>query len=147
MELGRRCKQLGALLIAILPVAIATVAARAENGERKTAVISFGLSSEQDVFRNEASGAASVIAKRFGGDPVIVRFNTRKSGEATIEALAETLETAGKRIEPSTDVLFLILTSHGSPDGLDVTVGRRRTTLTPLRLRTCSTKPVCSTRR
>jgi hypothetical protein len=44
------------------------------------------------------------------------------------------LETAGKRIESSTDVLFLILTSHGSPDGLDVTVGRRRTTLTPSRL-------------
>ena len=134
MELSRQFKQLGALLIAILPVVIATVAARAENGERKTAVISFGLSSEQDVFRNEASGAASVVAKRFGGDPVIVRFNTNKSGEATIEALAETLETAGKRIEPSTDVLFLILTSHGSPDGLDVTVGRRRTTLTPSRL-------------
>jgi hypothetical protein len=35
-----------------------------------------------------APGAASVVANRFGGDPVIVRFNTRKSGDATIEALA-----------------------------------------------------------
>jgi hypothetical protein len=65
-----------------------------------------------DVFRSEATGAARIVASRFGGDPVIVRF----------EALATTLETTGKRIEPSTDVLFLILTSHGSPDGLDVTV-------------------------
>src|SRR5262249_120469 len=38
-------------------------------------------------------------------------------------------------IEPSTDVLFLILTSHGSPDGLAVTAGRRRTTLTPSKLK------------
>jgi hypothetical protein len=134
MELNRRFKQLSALLVVILAVVIATVAARAENGARKTAVISFGLSSEQDVFRNEATGAASVVANRFGGDPVIVRFNTRKSGNATIEALAETLETVGSRIESSTDVLFLILTSHGSAAGLDVTVGRRRTTLTPSRL-------------
>jgi hypothetical protein len=134
MELNRQFKQLGTLLTAILAVVTATVAALAENGVRKTAVISFGLSSEQNVFRSEATGAASVVANRFGGDPVIVRFNTRKSGDATIEALAATLETAGKRIDSSTDVLFLILTSHGSSDGLDVTVGRKRTTLTPSRL-------------
>jgi hypothetical protein len=32
------------------------------------------------------------------------------------------------------DVLFLILTSHGSPDGLAVVAGRRQETLTPPRL-------------
>ncbi len=101
---------------------------------RNTAVVSFGLSGEQDVFRSEATGAASILASRFGADPVIVRFNTRKNGDATVEALAATLETTGKRIEPSTDVLFLILTSHGSPDGLAVTAGRRSTTLTPSKL-------------
>jgi hypothetical protein len=78
--------------------------------------------------------AASVVAKQFGGDPVIVRFNTRKSGDATIESLAATLESAGKRLDSSTDVLFAILTSHGSPEGLDVTIGRKSTTLTPPRL-------------
>jgi hypothetical protein len=35
-----------------------------------------------------ALGAASVVANRFGGDPVVGRFNTRKSGGAAIEALA-----------------------------------------------------------
>jgi hypothetical protein len=134
MELNRRLKQLGTSLVAILAVVMATVATPAENGARKTAVVSFGLSGEQDVFRNEATGAASVVANRFGGDPVVVRFNTRKSGDATIEALAETLEMAGSRTESSTDVLFLILSSHGSRDGLDVAAGRRRTTLTPSRL-------------
>ena len=92
---------------------------------RKVSVVSFGLFGGQDVFRSEATGAAAVVASRFGGDPVVVRFNTRKSSDATIEALSTTLETAGKRIESSTGVLFLILTSHGSPDGLVVTVGRK----------------------
>jgi hypothetical protein len=32
------------------------------------------------------------------------------------------------------DVLFLILTSHGSPDGLAVVAGRQQETLTPPRL-------------
>jgi Peptidase C13 family len=134
MELNRQFKKLGTLLIAILAAVTATAAALAENGVRKTAVISFGLSSEQDVFRSEATGAASIVASRFGGDPAIVRFNTRKSGDATIEALAAALETAGKRMDSSTDVLFLILTSHGSSHGLDVTVGRKRATLSPPRL-------------
>jgi hypothetical protein len=133
MKLKQRFKKLGMFLIAILAFVTTTAATLAE-GTRKTAVVSFGLSGEQDVFRSEATGAASILANRFGGDPVIVRFNTRKSSDATIEALSTTLETAGKRIESSTGVLFLVLTSHGSPDGLDVTVGRKRTTLTPLRL-------------
>jgi len=133
MKLIQRFKKLGTLLIAVLAVVVATVAAVAE-GARKTAVISFGLSGEQDVFRSEATGAASVVASRFDGDPVIVRFNTRKKADATIDTLAATLETTGKKIDSSTDVLFLILTSHGSPDGLDVTAGRRRTTLTPSKL-------------
>jgi hypothetical protein len=132
--MSRYFKQLGILFVTIVTVVTATVSALAENGTRKTAVISFGLSGEQDVFRSEATGAASVVASRFGGDPVIVRFNSRKSGDATIEALAATLETVAKRLDSSTDVLFLILTSHGSPDGLDVTFGRRTATLTPSRL-------------
>jgi hypothetical protein len=94
----QRFNPLGRLLIAILAVVTATVAALAENGAHKTAVISFGLSSEQDLFRSEATGAARVVANRFGGDPVIVRFNTRKNGAATVEALAATIETTGKNI-------------------------------------------------
>ena len=133
MKLKQRFKKLVTSLMAILAFVTATAAALAE-GTRKTAVVSFGLSGEQDVFRSEATGAATILANRFGGDPVIVRFNTRKSSDATIEALSTTLEAAGKRIESSTGVLFLILTSHGSPDGLDVTVGRKSKTLTPLRL-------------
>ena len=121
------------LLIAFISVVTITAAALAEEA-RKTAVVSFGLSGAQDVFRSEATGAASIVASRFGGDPVIVRFNSRKKSDATIEALGATLETTGKRIEPSTDVLLLILTSHGSRDGLEVTAARRSATLTPEKL-------------
>jgi hypothetical protein len=133
VKLKQQFKQLSTLLIAFLALVTVTAAAAAE-GVRKTAVVSFGLSGEQDVFRSEATGAASVVASRFDADPVIVRFDTRKKGDATVESLAATLETMGKRIEPRTDALFLILTSHGSRDGLEVTAGRKSTTLTPSKL-------------
>ncbi len=123
-----------ALFIAFISVATVSATGSAEEG-RKTAVASFGLSSAQDVFRSEATGAASIVASRFGAYPVIVRFNTRKNDDARIEALGTALEAIGKRMEPSTDVLFLILTSHGSPDGLEVTAGRRSTILSPAKLR------------
>src|SRR5207302_6858825 len=77
---------------------------------------------------------AEIVASRFGGDPVIVRYNGKKNSDASIETLAATLESAAKRMEPATDVLFLILTSHGSPEGLAVSAGRRNRTLTPSRL-------------
>ncbi|MDF0498235.1 C13 family peptidase [Bradyrhizobium yuanmingense] len=38
-------------------------------------------------------------------------------------------------MDPEKDVLFLILTSHGSPDGLAIKAGRLTETLTPSRLR------------
>ena len=78
MKLKQQFKQLSTLLIAFLALVTVTAAAPAE-GVRKTAVVSFGLSGEQDVFRSEATGAASIVASRFGADPVTVRFNTRKT--------------------------------------------------------------------
>jgi hypothetical protein len=122
-------------MLIVLLVAFASAPARAPAGEpRKVTVVSFGLFGGQDVFRSEATGAAEVVAGRFGGDPVIVRFNGRKTSDATVATLAATLATAAKKMNPSTDVLFLILTSHGSRDGLAVTAGRRSSTLTPSRL-------------
>jgi hypothetical protein len=100
----------------------------------KVAVVSFGLFGDQRVFQSEATGAAQVVANRFGADPVIVRFNTRKGGDATTTSLAATLQATTKNMADANDVLFLILTSHGSPDGLAVVAGRRQETLTPPRL-------------
>jgi hypothetical protein len=86
------------------------------------------------VFRSEATGAAQIVASRFGGSPVVVKFNTKTGGGATVEALAATLQAAAKTMNGESDILFLILTSHGSRDGLAVTAGRLAETLTPSNL-------------
>jgi hypothetical protein len=98
---------------------------------RKVTVVSFGLFGDQGVFRREATGAAQVIGSRFGQGSVVVRFNTKKGGGATVEALAATLNAEAKMMNSESDILFLILTSHGSPDGLAVTAGRRTEILKP----------------
>jgi Peptidase C13 family len=134
MTFARQIERLGTMLIVLL-VAFASTPGVAPAGEPgKVTVVSFGLFGGQDVFRSEATGAAEVVAGRFGGNPVIVRFNTGRTADATVTTLAATLETAARKMNPSTDVLFLILTSHGSRDGLAVTAGRRSTTLTPSKL-------------
>src|SRR5437879_11359902 len=125
-------RRLGAAhVVLFLAIASMLAAAHAVEDARKVAVVSFGLFGDQGVFRSEATGAAQIVASRFGGDPVIVRFNTRKNAGATVETLAATLESAAKRMDPINDILFLILTSHGSPEGLAVSAGRRNRTLTP----------------
>ena len=101
---------------------------------RKVTVVSFGLFGDQGVFRREATGAAEIVASRFGGDPVVVKFNTKRGGSATVKALAVILREAAKKMNSENDILFLILTSHGSPEGLAVTAGRRVETLTPSKL-------------
>ncbi|HLZ02850.1 MAG TPA: C13 family peptidase [Bradyrhizobium sp.] len=100
----------------------------------KLGVVSFGLFGDQGVFRSEATGAAEVVAGRFETGPVTVQYNSRKGGSATIEALARSLLAAANRLDAEKDVLFLILTSHGSPDGLAIKAGRLTQTLTPSRL-------------
>jgi peptidase C13-like protein len=43
----------------------------------------------------------------------------------------QTLSAEAKKMNGESDILFLILTSHGSPDGLAVTAGRRTEILKP----------------
>jgi len=54
-----------------------------------------------------------------------VRYNTRKTADATSESLAAALQSVEGSIDPATDILFVILTTHGSPDGLAVSAGRQ----------------------
>ena len=103
----------------------------AAEGLRKLTVVSFGLFGDQGVFRREATGAAQIIESRFGHGSVVVRFNTKTGGGATIKSLAATLQAEAKKMDRDSDFLFLFLTSHGSPDGLAITAGRRAETLRP----------------
>jgi hypothetical protein len=127
--------RVGAPLIAlVLAVVLSVSPMHAAEDAPRVSVVSFGLFGDQGVFRNEATGAAQVVAGRFGSGPVNVQYNSKKGGGATIEALAMSLQVAASGMDPENDVLFLILTSHGSRDGLVVKAGRLTQTLTPSNL-------------
>ena len=131
-SIGDALRLLSASVIAFfLTFAPMVAPGHAAENPRKVTVVSFGLFGDQGVFRSEATGAAQIVANRFGGDPVVVRFNTKTGGGATVETLAATLQAEAKKMNGESDILFLILTSHGSPDGLAVTAGRLAETLKP----------------
>ncbi|MGE5780156.1 MAG: peptidase C13, legumain asparaginyl peptidase, partial [Hyphomicrobiales bacterium] len=118
MKFGFVICRLSAPLVAFfLAVAPMFTAVHAAEDHRRMTVVSFGLFGGQSVFRREATGAAEIVASRFGADPVVVRFNTKSGGDATVETLAATLQAEAKRMNGDSDILFLILTSHGSRDG------------------------------
>ena len=119
------------LIAFCLMSAITYAPAHAAEGLHKVTVVSFGLFGDQGVFRREATGAAQIIESRFGHGSVVVRFNTKTGGGATIKSLAATLQAEAKKMDRDSDILVLFLTSHGSPDGLAITAGRRAETLAP----------------
>ncbi len=128
-------RRLSAPLIFFLLTLASTVATvHAAENPRKMTVVSFGLFGDEGVFRREAAGAAQIVANRFGGDPVVVKYNTKTGGSATVETLATTLQAEAKKMNGESDILFLILTSHGSRDGLAVVAGRLAETLKPSHL-------------
>ena len=128
-------RPLAAPLIAFAAaVALSVSTVDAAEDVHKVGVVSFGLFGDQSVFRSEATGAAQVIADRFETGPIEVQYNSKKGGSATTEALARSLKVAGGGLDAEKDVLFLVLTSHGSPDGLAIKAGRLTQTLTPSRL-------------
>jgi hypothetical protein len=126
---------LGASLIAIFFTILSSISpVHAVEDARKVRVVSFGLFGDQGVFRSEATGAAQVVAGRFGSGPIDVQYNSKKGGTATIEGLSKSLQLAASSLDTEKDVLILILTSHGSPAGLAVKAGRLTQTLTPSNL-------------
>ena len=124
--------RLGASLLAFVFIVAPSVSpVHAVEDARRVSVVSFGLFGDQGVFQREATGAARVVADRFGSGPVNVQYNSKTGGGATIEALARSLRWAAIEMDAERDILFLILTSHGSPAGLAVKAGRLTQTLTP----------------
>jgi len=130
---GTRILRAAWLLVLLFALAPACVSWGAESKPAVT-VVSFGLFGDQNVFESEAKGAAQIVASRFGGGSVVVRANTKKSADATPETLAAALQSAAKTMDAENDILFLILTSHGSRGGLAVKAGARLETLSPLEL-------------
>ena len=127
--------RLGGLLIALVLTVVPSISpTHAVEDAPRVSVVSFGLFGDQGVFRREATGAAQIVAGRFGSGTVNVQYNSKRGGGATIEALAMSLQAAAKGMDAENDVLFLILTSHGSRDGLAVKAGSLTQTLTPSNL-------------
>ena len=72
---------LGAGLIALaLIVAPPTPMVHAVQDAHKVSVMSFGLFGDQGVFSSEATGAAQVVAGRFGRGPINVQYISKKGG-------------------------------------------------------------------
>src|SRR3981189_189182 len=99
------------LLALVLAIAPSVSPVQAVEDARKVSVVSFGLFGDQGVFRSEATGAAQVVASRFGSGPIDVQYNSKKGGGGTIEGLAMYLQAAAKGMDTENDILFLILTS------------------------------------
>ena len=132
---GSWIRRLGAPLVAFVLTMWPSVSPiQAVEDAGRVGVVSFGLFGDQGVFRSEATGAAQVVAGRFEAGLINVEYNSKKGGNATIEALTRSLQVAANRLDAEKDVLFLILTSHGSPGGLAIKAGRLTETLTPSRL-------------
>ncbi len=102
----------------------------------KVDVVAFGLWGDQSVFASEAAGAARIVARQYGhGGKVVVRANTKRSGEATEENLRATLASLGAAMDPERDILFLILTSHGDEQGVGIATPSEKSFITPIELR------------
>lgn len=105
-------------LAGLLAVALASCLPASAAPPARAAVVALALWSDP-VFRSEAEGAAKVLARRFGhGGPVVVRFNTAAAMVNEPAGIGAALAVAARRADPARDVLFLLLTSHGAPEGI-----------------------------
>ncbi len=100
-------------------------------------VLSFGLWGPQSVFESEAKGAARVLEAQLDAKGrSIVRFNTKRRAGATPETLLAAATTAGQVLDPAEDIVVLVLTSHGAPEGIGLVAGRDARLVTPRDVRT-----------
>lgn len=84
-------------------------------------LVSVAGDGSEEVFRREAEYVNQEFSERFGtAGHSVVLANSRTSATrlpmATEESLRRTLTAVSQRMNPSRDILFLFLTSHGSRD-------------------------------
>ncbi|ACL62853.1 Peptidase C13, legumain asparaginyl peptidase (plasmid) [Methylobacterium nodulans ORS 2060] len=102
----------------------------------ETYIVSFGLFGGESVFESEARGAARILREWLRARPSpLVSFNSKWGGAATARTLAAALRTAGAAMDPDNGTLVVVLTSHGTPEGLAIVAGTTSDTLTPPDLR------------
>ncbi|MBZ6078150.1 C13 family peptidase [Microvirga puerhi] len=105
-------------------------------GRTDVYILSFGLWGPQSVFESEAKGAARILEQQFASKGrTIVLSNTKRRSDATPAALVAAAQAAGKALDPDEDVLVLVLTSHGGPDGIGLISRRDEGVVTPDHIR------------
>jgi len=121
------------IVLALLVAAVDAGRAQAvDTSAAKAHIVAFGLSDELNVFHSEATQAAAILARHYGGEGTpLVYTNTRTSRAASAAALRDALAKVASRMDRENDVLFVFLTSHGSPHGLAIQAGKRQAVLTP----------------
>jgi Peptidase C13 family len=129
MNFRKLIKSVTATLLA--PLLFLVSASMPAGASPKVTVLAFGLFGAQSVFESEAKGAASIVAQRLGADLVVVRANTKTREDVTITSIRNISQSTAERMDRQSDILFLILTSHGSQDGVAVEAGRRSEILSP----------------
>src|SRR5829696_4503426 len=101
-------------------------------GQADVYILSFGLWGPQSVFESEAKGAARILEQQLGAKGrSIVRFNTKRRAGATPPALLAAADAAGRTLDPAEDIVVLVLTSHGAPEGIGLVAGRDTRLVTP----------------
>ena len=90
--------------------------------------VGFAGVGEQAVFKREARYAQQVFAERFGtAERSVELINDIRDRDsyplATVSGLDQAVTQVAARMDPDEDVLVLVLTSHGSEDGLAVSNG------------------------
>jgi hypothetical protein len=90
--------------------------------------LGFAGDGEQDIFKREEQFAQQVLGEHFGSeDRSVDLINDNDDRDtyplATVSALQQSLKLIASRMDAEQDVLVLMLTSHGSRDGLAVMNG------------------------
>jgi len=114
------------------PSRIAAAVERVAPSQRGTAsvfFVGFAGDGDQSIFKREAVFAQSVLADHFGSaDRSIELINDVEDRDsfplATVSGLSDTLKLLAQRMDVDQDVLVLMLTSHGSREGIQVSNGK-----------------------
>jgi hypothetical protein len=106
----------------MLQKAVATLAPRVP-GRPNLYFIGFAGDAEEDVFLNEAEYARNLLGKRFGavGRELLLSNNPTTLSRyplATLTNLETAVDAIAEKMDRDNDILFLLLTSHGTEDHL-----------------------------
>lgn len=95
-------------------------------------ILSFGLWGPQSVFESEARGAARILEAQLDArGRSVVRFNGKRRFGAAPEDMMAAARAVGATLDPAEDVAVVVLTSHGTPEGLGLVRGRDMRLVTP----------------